>query len=90
MTVPFQSLSIFDCTQIVTVNALEYDLQPCHWEIMTQKRKSAGTGGGIFIAIFMLIGTAIGIYAGQPSIGLLGGVGAGIVAAGLYWLLRRG
>jgi hypothetical protein len=49
------------------------------------------TGGGIFIAIGLIGGTIIGVVYGQPSLGLVAGLGAGIVVAGLLalWEARR-
>lgn len=49
------------------------------------------TGGGVFIAIGLLAGAAIGVVVGQPSLGLVGGLVAGIAVAGLIavWEARR-
>lgn len=38
-------------------------------------------GGGVFIALGLVLGAIAGIMAGQPSIGLLGGLGVGVAAA---------
>ncbi len=46
-------------------------------------------GGGIFIAVSLLIGVVVGIAMRQPSIGLLAGLGVGIVLAGLVALVGR-
>lgn len=54
---------------------------------MTEKHHSAGSGGGIFVAIFLLLGAVIGIMAGQPSLGILGGLVAGLFVAGLQWMI---
>lgn len=37
--------------------------------------------GGIVIAICLLVGAAIGIAVGQPSIGTLAGLGVGVAIA---------
>ncbi len=49
------------------------------------------TGGGIFIASGLIGGTIIGVLYGQPSLGLVAGLVAGIVVAGLLaiWEARR-
>ncbi|MFC3713284.1 hypothetical protein ACFOMD_11915 [Sphingoaurantiacus capsulatus] len=49
------------------------------------------TGGGIFIAIGLIAGPIIGVIYGQPSLGLIGGLVAGIVIAGViaFWEMRR-
>ncbi len=49
------------------------------------------TGGGIFIAIGLIVGPIIGVMYGQPSLGLIGGFVAGIVIAGALalWEMRR-
>jgi len=49
------------------------------------------TGGGIFIAIGLIGGSIIGVIFRQPSLGLVGGLVAGIVVAGLLavWEARR-
>lgn len=50
-------------------------------------RRRPPLAGGFLIPLFILIGVAIGIWQGQPSIGFLAGMGAGIVLALLVWLL---
>ena len=47
------------------------------------------SAGGFPIAIGALGGTAIGLYAGQPSIGFLAGIAAGVVLAVLIWWRER-
>ncbi len=56
---------------------------------MTEKHDGAGLGGGIFITIALLTGAGIGIYVGQPSLGILGGLATGAAAAIIHWLVRR-
>ncbi len=49
------------------------------------------TGGGIFIAIGLIGGSVAGVLYGQPSLGLVAGLGAGAAIAGLLavWEARR-
>lgn len=49
----------------------------------------SATSGGIFIAIGVLAGFAIGVAVRQPTIGVLTGTAIGIIAALLWWLVRR-
>jgi uncharacterized membrane protein YhhN len=46
-------------------------------------------GGGIFIAFGLVAGTIGGMLVGQPSIGLLTGLGVGLVATILLALRDR-
>lgn len=57
---------------------------------MTDRKKSNPTGAGAIIALLTLAGAIGGGLLGQPSIGLLTGIGLGIVAAVLLWLRERG
>lgn len=45
--------------------------------------------GGVFLALGTVGGVLIGAAMGQPSIGFLAGLAAGLAAATLVWLLRR-
>jgi hypothetical protein len=45
--------------------------------------------GGLFIALGAIGGTVVGLFAGQPSIGLLVGLAAGVAAAVVLWLRSR-
>ncbi|WP_294196357.1 hypothetical protein [uncultured Sphingomonas sp.] len=47
------------------------------------------SAGGFPIAVGALGGTAIGLYAGQPSIGFLVGTAAGVALALLIWWRDR-
>ncbi|MEH3102406.1 MAG: hypothetical protein PGN12_00685 [Sphingomonas phyllosphaerae] len=47
------------------------------------------SAGGFPIAIGALGGTAIGLYAGQPSIGFLAGIAAGVTLAVMIWWRER-
>ena len=43
-------------------------------------------GGGIIIAVCLLVGAGIGVYVGEPSLGFLIGLGVGaVIAAVLAW-----
>lgn len=50
----------------------------------TQENKAAG---GIFIAIGMLGGAIVGVIMDQPSAGMVIGLGLGIAAATITWLI---
>lgn len=43
-------------------------------------------GGGVLIAMALIIGAIVGTIYGEPSIGLVIGLGAGILLAILLWL----
>ncbi len=45
--------------------------------------------GGIFLAVLPLVGAWISGRQGQPVIGLLAGLGAGIIAALIVWAVDR-
>jgi uncharacterized protein YqgC (DUF456 family) len=45
--------------------------------------------GGFILAAAILIGAVIGVFAGQPSIGVLAGTAFGIVATLLIWWRDR-
>ena len=47
-------------------------------------------GGGVFIALGLVLGAGFGMAAGEPSLGLMVGLGAGMVLAfGLAVLDKR-
>ena len=54
------------------------------------KNSKNPTGGGIFIALGAAAGVIIGRLYGQTSIGLVAGVAAGVVIAGIIWWRERG
>jgi hypothetical protein len=62
---------------------------PWQWGEMNEPAKKSPTGAGAIIAILTLAGTFIGGFMGQPSIGLLTGIGLGVVIALLLWLRER-
>ena len=49
----------------------------------------APRAGGALLALAILAGVAIGLYARQPSIGFLAGAGIGLLLLLLVWLLDR-
>lgn len=55
---------------------------------MSNHRKEP-TGAGAIIALLILGGAITGGMMGQPSIGLLAGVAAGVLIAVLLWLRDR-
>lgn len=56
------------------------------------ENKAPRLAGGIFIAIGMLGGAVVGVFVDQPSAGMVIGLGIGIAAAAITWLIdsRRG
>ncbi|MPT47261.1 MAG: hypothetical protein E2598_02425 [Sphingobium sp.] len=48
------------------------------------------SAGGVFIALFALVGVFAGGFMGQPTIGLLGGLALGSAIAIAIWLRERG
>lgn len=57
---------------------------------MTSPSPSRSTiGGGAPLALAVLLGTIIGVIAGQPTIGFLVGLAVGVVAALLIWRSGR-
>ena len=55
---------------------------------MAQRTRSTQAAGFI-LAISILGGSLAGAIVGQPSIGFLAGLGAGILLAILFWLNER-
>jgi hypothetical protein len=55
---------------------------------MSQRRRSTQAAGFI-LAISILAGAVAGAIVGQPSIGFLAGLAAGVAIALLFWLLER-
>lgn len=46
--------------------------------------------GGALLALSIVAGAVIGVFAHQPSIGVLAGAGIGLLLLGLVWLMDRG
>jgi hypothetical protein len=55
---------------------------------MSRPRQSSQAAGFI-LAISILAGAAAGVIVGQPSLGFLIGLAAGVSIALLYWLSER-
>jgi hypothetical protein len=55
---------------------------------MSQRTRSAQAAGFI-LAISIIAGAVAGVIAGQPSIGFLAGLGAGVLIVLLFWLNER-
>ncbi|MEO7178082.1 MAG: hypothetical protein ABIW83_04505 [Allosphingosinicella sp.] len=55
---------------------------------MSQSTRSAQAAGFI-LAISILAGAVAGVIVGQPSIGFLAGLGAGVTITLLFWLNDR-
>lgn len=51
--------------------------------------RSGPQAGGFIIAVAILAGTIVGGLKGQPSIGLLAGLGLGVAVAVAVWLRDR-
>jgi hypothetical protein len=51
-------------------------------------RKDARSGGAL-LALAIVAGAVGGAMAGEASIGVLAGVGAGLIMLGLVWLVDR-
>lgn len=56
---------------------------------MDGSNRKTARGGGLLLALAILIGAAIGLYMRQPTIGLFAGLGTGLVLLVLTWLLDR-
>ena len=59
------------------------------WQMARIERRQARMverGGGILIALGLIVGAVIGIIAGNGALGMLGGLVAGVAAA---WALAR-
>ncbi len=55
---------------------------------MSQRTRSTQAAGFI-LAISILAGVVGGSIAGQPSLGFLAGLGAGVLIALIFWLIER-
>lgn len=51
--------------------------------------RKAPRAGGVLLALAILAGVLIGLFAGQPSIGFLVGAGIGLLLLILIWLNDR-
>lgn len=55
---------------------------------MSQRTRSTQAAGFI-LAISIMAGAVAGVIVGQPSIGFLAGLTAGVLIAIVYWLSER-
>jgi len=46
-------------------------------------------GGGVLLALAILVGAVVGLYSRQPMIGLVAGLAAGLVLMLMLWLFDR-
>lgn len=56
---------------------------------MSSPSPSGSQAGGFIIAVAILAGAAIGALNGQPSAGVVAGLGLGVLAAVVIWLRDR-
>ncbi len=56
---------------------------------MSDERSRSSRGGGILVAIAVVIGAVAGLALRQPQIGMMAGLATGLVLAALVWLLDR-
>lgn len=55
-----------------------------------QRNRKPASAGGVFIAVLAIAGVFIGGFMGQPTIGLLTGVAAGVaISLALWWKERE-
>lgn len=52
---------------------------------MNSEQRSSGSGGGIFIALGVILGAIGGIWLNQPTMGILIGITIGVVIAVIQW-----
>ena len=73
--------------------ALAPDAPPWHGITMEQqngpKPHQASRASGALVAFTIIAGAVIGNHFGQPSIGVLAGIGLGVVIAVGLWLVDR-
>lgn len=56
---------------------------------MAEPGRKPQRAGGALLAAAILIGAVAGVAAGQPSVGFLAGLGAGLLLVATVWLLNR-
>jgi hypothetical protein len=61
---------------------------PCHERAMAPHPRSSRSGGSL-LAIAIIVGAVAGTVAGQPSIGFMTGLGAGLLLLGLVYYMDR-
>lgn len=73
-----------------SVRAFFMNLEPSkHASKSSNDRPVNRNGGGVFIAIGAMVGVFAGGYMGQPSAGLLAGLGLGALVALVIWWRGR-
>lgn len=56
---------------------------------MSPPSQRSDSAGGLVLAVSLMIGTIIGLVAGQPSLGFLAGLVVGAAIAVMIWLKGR-
>ncbi|OWK31439.1 hypothetical protein [Sphingomonas dokdonensis] len=56
---------------------------------MSSPSQRSDSAGGFVLAVSLMIGTIIGLVAGQPSLGFLAGLVVGAAIAVMIWLKGR-
>lgn len=56
---------------------------------MAAPQHKPARAGGILLAFSIVTGALVGALLGQPSIGMVAGLGVGVVLAGTLWLLDQ-
>jgi hypothetical protein len=52
-------------------------------------KSNAPLAGGFLLCLSLLAGALIGVFLGQPSIGVLTGAGIGVLLLALIWFVDR-
>ncbi len=60
-----------------------------HGAAMSRSSKPAPIAGGALLALALIVGTVIGLRQGQPSLGFVIGLGAGIILLLIVALIDR-
>jgi hypothetical protein len=68
-----------------TIPALVSRRHPCHGVAMAGDRQKKPRAGGALLAGGILAGTAAGVVAGEPSIGIIAGAIVGLLASAWIW-----
>ncbi|HEX8241236.1 MAG TPA: hypothetical protein VF574_15990 [Allosphingosinicella sp.] len=55
---------------------------------MSQRTRSTQAAGSM-LAVSIVAGAVAGVIVGQPSLGFLAGLAAGVLLAILFWLIER-
>ena len=56
---------------------------------MANVQNRAPLAGGCLLSLSLIAGAFVGMTLGQPSAGLVGGLGVGLVLLGAVWLIDR-